>query len=374
MTHSTKLAPFKIPATELHAFGEFSLPQAPHVTVFERIDAIPQQFFRVQRNLTQLENLVTQITVPFEFMLFVGKLSVGYYLQVGIIGEENYPTSVVSAYASGQSDDNHQVKIVYGRRWLIEESTPSSEVLQTALLAVQKAREHELREKLSIIFNTQEQQGTPFNSHQDAPLMRHVKRELQSRLSETISDQVSRLRFDGHRFSVTRTTPVSPTQTAFELDFDIPAHGRPEFSRRYPEFAHQTLLVVCDPLQANQFLHRVVEAMLTQSQRYTCENTRFSGFPRFGSQINAVSLARFSYQTRRPAEVSAVFHQHFKRMSQQVDGDKVPSINANELGAQQRAKLALSGVQQGHLPYDYEQEKAEAPKTKLSAQSGILSG
>lgn len=356
MTHNTKLKPYKLPSSELHDFGEFSLPEAPAVTVFDRIEAIPQQFFRVQRDLTHLENLVRQISVPFGFILFVGKLSSGFYLQVGIVGEENYPNSVVSAYSASQTEqttNDDYAKLVYGRRWLIEESTPSSEVLQTALLAVQKAREHELREKLAVTFSADGKRGTPFNSHQDAPLMRHVKRELLMSLPEPIETQVARLSFDGIPFSVTQSTEISATLTAVQLTFDVPDTQRANFIKRFPEFEDRSLLVIHDPTQRNQFIHRAIEAMLTRSQRYASEMVTFSGHPRFSTHINAVNLARFSYQTRRPSHVSAEFLRHFKAMSQKVDSDKVPSINANDLGKQQRDSLDAYGVRLGFLPHQY---------------------
>ena len=364
MTHTTKLRPYKIPSSELLEFGEFSLPEAPAVTVFDRIESIPQQFFRVQRNLTQLENLLSQISVPFGFILFADELTNGYVVQIGIVGEENYPNSVVSAYSNrqtGQNSCNDQAKIVYGRRWLIEESTPSSEILQTVLLAVQKAREHELREKLAVVFSNDGKQGTPFNSHQDAPLMRHVKRELRSPLTEALDTQVARLRFDDHAFSIVQETRLSHTRTAIELALNIPCHRQSEFTKRFPEFEDRSLLVVCDPTQTNQLLHRIIEAMLAKSHRYASETITFSGFARFSNQINPVDLARFSYQTRRPAKVSTEFRRHFKRMSEQVDGDKVPSINANHLGAQQRALLDASGVRQGFLPHQYKPRKPNQP-------------
>lgn len=58
---------------------------------------------------------------------------------------------VFSQLANNQSGNTNTSteqakKIVYGCRWMLEPTMPISEVVQTVLLAVKKAREHELRE------------------------------------------------------------------------------------------------------------------------------------------------------------------------------------------------------------------------------------
>lgn len=62
------------------------------------------------------------------------------YVQIGLIGRENYERGPAV----------RRRKLVYGRKWRLDADTPSSEILQTMYLAIQKAREHEVRELLTV--------------------------------------------------------------------------------------------------------------------------------------------------------------------------------------------------------------------------------
>ena len=201
---------FKAPSKSIHndysgnKYGETPLPYAPKINLTYSFSAknqhlndmsssnvnsinedhqeiIPQQYLDVNRSLKSVENILAKISLPDDYLLFAGQHESVIFLQVGIIGYENYPEN---------KEQKESKKIVYGRRWMLEPTTPTSEVVQTAYLAVKKAREHELREH--VFFTTlsttltaqgnlesqkdtvqkrQNHRTTPFNSHMDLPVM-----------------------------------------------------------------------------------------------------------------------------------------------------------------------------------------------------------
>lgn len=160
--------------------GEAVLPEAPSIILTDKktgkqTTAIPQQFFHYHRTRANLESIITNIAFEENFLLFVHEENNNLFLQVGIIGLENYPKKTKQEYAqtAKQMQTSAPPKIVYGRRWFIEPFMPTSEVIQTAFIALKKAREHELREFFHL---TVERDGvsyrtTPFNTHMDLPLM-----------------------------------------------------------------------------------------------------------------------------------------------------------------------------------------------------------
>ncbi len=112
-------------------FGETALPYAPVIAASSGRCVTPQQFLEVNRTLASVEAILACVQVPENFLLFAGQEQGLVYLLCAVIGHENYIT---------RPEQRNELKIVYGRRWLLEPSTPTSEVVQTALLAVKKAR------------------------------------------------------------------------------------------------------------------------------------------------------------------------------------------------------------------------------------------
>lgn len=149
---------------KFNAFGEAALQNAPTICLKNGKIAVPQQFLHYQRTRKNVENIISKIRFSINFPLFVHEENNCLFLQVGIVGHENYTTDTAIQV---------RPKIVYGRRWYIEPHTPTSEVVQTAYLAIQKAREHELREyvRLSVTVDKKTHLTTPFNTHMDLPLM-----------------------------------------------------------------------------------------------------------------------------------------------------------------------------------------------------------
>ena len=186
--------------TRENDFGETPLAYAPTVRMSNGKEAVPQQYLDVNRTLSNLSSVLTHISVPTDYQLFAGEEGSCLYLIVGVIGKENYPRSA----EAGQMD-----KMVYGRRWLIEPTTPTSEIIQTALLAIKKVREHEVRELLTVRINQGSRVTTPFNCHLDLPLMAGSKPSFAAAQAIDVDSQLIDLNFAGYSFSVTQRVQLA---------------------------------------------------------------------------------------------------------------------------------------------------------------------
>lgn len=328
-------------------FGETPLAYSPRVSVVSGACAVPQQYLSVERTLANLERVLAEIRVPPGFQLFAGQEGDILFLEVGIIGEENYPL---------HADFSTQPKIVYGRRWLIEATTPTSEVVQTALLAVKKAREHELREKFKL---SSEQAGwaTPFNCHQDLPLMAAQQRAFETPHSsflneEQLSHLLAHVTVGQFGFRIDRCTPLAGG-FIFELApylISTKLQGTASSANDFPELLSGKLIVTCEQKTEAQFLHQLFSACLARSDRYVDEHFSFSGFHRFSHSISPVVIAQFSRMTRKLKPDDDRFNKVFEDMSYRVDSAKAPTLNAGVLGEQQRAFIKRQPTLTGYLP------------------------
>lgn len=340
-TLKERLVPIKIDPDYVVDYGERALPFAPTVCALGKAVVVPQQFMSVSRSLSQLEAILEQIETIDGYLLFAGEIGGSLYLQVGIIGQENYPTGKLT-------DGAHGSKIVYGRRWLIEESTPTSEVIQTALLAVQKAREHELREKLSIEFDGAGHRATPFNSHQDAPLMARVKPIVTCANQDSIEQTMSKVRFDERQLILVDVELIDETLRLIRLRLEPEENSARSVG--FPEFDNQDIIVCFNQTHSNVLLHAVTEQLIALSNRFIAEHFRFEGFNRFSHRLNPIAVAKFSYDTRRPLSISRSFAPYFSSMSYHVDSRKAPRFNSGKLGQYQVKQLDVHRVQLGFLP------------------------
>jgi hypothetical protein len=132
-----------------------------------------QHYLSYQHSLQSVEQLLLDIDFDPRYPIFVSqadadlsaKTGSGLYVQVGIVGVDNY-----------KSSDNGQEKLVYGRKWRVEPQLPSSEIIQTIFLALKKAREHEIRELFRL--EHKDKMTTPLNNHHDFPLLTNSRDRL----------------------------------------------------------------------------------------------------------------------------------------------------------------------------------------------------
>ena len=158
--------------------GESPIKNAPLVPLSNGESCIPQHYLLYQHDRVSVEKVVLDIEYSDDYPIFVGEAKQGIYIQVGIISRDNYP-----AKQDQNPEDTHLVKaikgkhsankLVYGRKWRVEPSLPTSEIIQTVFLALKTAKEHEIRELFRLKSN--QSVTTPFNNHHDLPVLARLK-------------------------------------------------------------------------------------------------------------------------------------------------------------------------------------------------------
>ena len=350
--------PVKFSELKSNIYGETPLPFAPYISLTGQQFVVPQQFLNVNRDLKSVEAILSKITFDDDYLLFVNEIDGGLFLQVGIIGVENYPRN---------EEQKYQNKIVYGRRWFIEPTTPTSEVIQTAFLAIKKAREHELRENI-IFTNDKGIKTTPFNTHMDLPLLVANQESVisnnsndqlsdKTEITETINTVLKQVTINKHCPSLVAVHQIDDTRVLVDLSLmDTSSNSH------FPELEGVTLSIFCEDFTVRTFLHELMNELVKRSDRYIEECFSFDGFNRFSQNVCPLKLAEFSNATRKIHNVDSRFEKHFRQMSYEVDASKAPYFSSGELGKKQRMMIDQSGVQNGYLPL--EQGKA-ADSVKL---------
>jgi len=339
---------FIIPKNDLHqnknqsSLGESPLPFAPHITMQNNQSIVPQQYLDVTRTVDNIERILNKIEFHEHYLLFAGRLNSALYIQVGIIGTENYPNN---------KQQSNEVKIVYGRRWLIEPTTPTSEVVQTALLAIKKAREHELREKFVLkIYNQlnkqQTQKTTPFNSHMDLPLMVGNSKTLTTPSNNNIRELVKQIHFSSLSVQLDKITTLNNGSCLIEAT--LASTTIPD--KHFTELTDKKISFLIEDQSQQRFLHGLMSELIRCSDSYIEENFTYDGFARFSQNVNPIKIAEFSYKTRNIDNIDKRFENYFKDMSYRVDSSKAPNYASGELGEKQRTAVIKNQVSAGHMP------------------------
>ena len=319
------------PHNAANEYGEVALPFAPSVKMQNGETVVPQQYLDVVRTLENLEAVLARLSVPEHFQLFAGQEGPVLFLIVAIVGKENYPQT---------ADLADQSKIVYGRRWLIEKTTPTSEVVQTALLAIKKIREHELREKVTLTINQGTNVTTPFNNHLDLPLFVGNADNFLAQHQISIIEQCKHIKLDGLTIQL-KSEHLIADQMLLELELVGEAD-------HFQDLRNTTVvLAITDP---QEFPHALMQALISLSDRMIEESFAFEGCPRFSRRYDIYELARFSYETRNIKSDDPRFESAFKDMSYRVDAAKAPQISVNKLGEQQREFIRNYPSLGGYLP------------------------
>lgn len=329
-----------------NAYGEQPLKGAPCVLVADGVAAVPQQFLQVTRSLENIEAILAGIDFNPNYPLFAGVEGQFFYVQVGVIGSENYLGGESGSYG-GQLGS----KIVYGRKWLIESSTPTSEVVQTVLLALKKAREHELREHLCFYSKNGVQRATPFNTHIDLPLLAHVAATSGSTLRNSadatsfadLAQFLERVRFSGAVFELDSLLPIDPTTSIATLRLKA-------VNPLFPEFEQANVRVMFAAGNTGHFLHALMEALIQCSDHYVQENFTFKGFARFSRGVCPTQLAKFSIDTRKVGPLSRDCSAAFIKMNTLIDARRAPRLNQHALGLKQLTQIKQFSSLEGYLP------------------------
>lgn len=322
------------------------MANAPFVPLNEQSGCIPQHYLEYNHTLSSVENIVLNIQFDDMFPLFVSEDQNGLYLQVGIIGKDNYLPE------GNQRED----KIVYGRRWRVEPQLPTSEIIQTAFLAFQKAREHEIRERLR--FHNNERTTTPFNTHHDLPLMaQHASRfrlqqEGQSdHIPQQLEYYLSSVTYDRSTISL---HSVERRHNGKWL-VDLMLH-RSELTS-LPELGNNDepnpcITLMLNSICLNELLHGLMDTFLAWSNQYVEEHFRFQDFARFSRQNSIAAIGELSYLTRQRENDRQLdsFTHIFTTSNYETDKTRVPVLGDSPLSRKLKAQLIKWNVKRGILP------------------------
>ncbi len=319
--------------SDLLNLGEYHLPKVPVVTLGNGATCTPQHYFGFDHSLDSVEALLNCIEFSADYPVFVSTDQGGLYLQVGVVGVDNYDRDVAIKTR----------KIVYGRKWRVEPNLPTSEIIQTVFLAIKKAREHELRELFTLVDTFTHKTSTPFNCHQDLPLMAthsDLFREGFSHQFDIASVQtlLASLAVGGRPIHL---SGFQKRPNNYLLDVTLSkTSGSDHQANGFSELEGAQISLILNHGSLNELLYQLMDEVLKLSDRFVEEHFLYKGFARFSRQQDIVSLARFSVNTRH---ISAT---HFDERGQEalrvhnclVDESRVPVI-FNE--AQKRRLLAV---------------------------------
>jgi len=322
--------------------AETPMPLAPCIELDNGMRCIPQHYLQYRQTVETVSEILHDIGALEDILLFCGDDAHGLYLQVGVIGPDNY----------NRAQDRPQ-RMVYGRKWRIEHYTPTSEVIQTALLAVKKACEHEVRELFTIDDADSGKVGTPFTTHVDLPLMaRYPELVLSSGDDDApCGEWLQGVCFAGRALCVQDKAVRGNGSIVLDLSLGGLVHAH-KAHRRYGDDPLELTLVLTAWDQAS-LLHAVMNALIQHSDRLVDEQFSYRGLVRFSRAVNPVHVSRLSLATRTRGLPHGDFEPVRKRINFDIDVQRAPSLGAGRLAERNRQALAALGRLGGHMPHDW---------------------
>ncbi|MGL1921118.1 MAG: hypothetical protein OCD03_08825 [Hyphomicrobiales bacterium] len=321
--------------------GETPIKNAPVIGLSNGEQCIPQHYLKYKHTRKTAESIICDVEYSDEFPIFVCEDATGIYLQVGIIGHDNYGTQAHRA----------QPKITYGRKWRLEPQLPTSEIIQTTLLAVKCAREHEVRELLR--FHQNGSSTTPFNNHHDLPLICQNVDLVEHNSHADDEFDLSDIRYDHARFELTEIEEVSSDKWLVELRI------YPDAKTSLPEIYTRKLHLLLDRLDMNEIYYALMAELIKLSDRHVDENFLYKKAARFSRNNSILAVANLSTTIRRkPQNIAHKFDEDFSELNYETDKTRVPTLYNGKLGQKINARLnqfeALTGilptVDQGAMP------------------------
>jgi len=330
----------------LHA-GETAINHAPYIALDNNTQCIPQHYLRYQHNLASVEKLVQEIEYHAQYPIFVCQDETGLYLQIGIIGYDNYQAI----------DEQSSFKIVYGRKWRIEPQLPSSEIIQTAFLAIKTAREHEIRELFTLTQNNKT--STPFNNHHDLPLLSHAinqnkKSQIDSFNLDTLEALLKRIQYDQGSFSIIGIEPrklqsaSTPSLDQYLVDLSFNASE----GTRLAEISSKPFTLLLSKPDINLFFFELMQHLIQLSNRQVDEHFKFRGVTRFSWGNDIEQIAQLSIQTRdkQISSKNLFLANELAHNNYETDKTRVPQITNSAFGSSLKQRLTNFKNLQGLLP------------------------
>ncbi|MEJ2795701.1 hypothetical protein WAE56_20045 [Iodobacter sp. LRB] len=326
---------------------ETLMPLAPSVILSNGRPHVPQHYVQYRHSITSVAQLISEIEFDTHTPLFAAEDAGGMYLQVGLIGRENY-------------DRSHTIrpqKLVYGRKWRIDRDTPSSEIIQTAFLAIKKAREHELRELLTFR-KAAGQVSAPFSSHQDLALMAqnpelvHAPKTVET--AEALRSCLLQWQFAQRPIEVLHIEQRH-NQTIL-LDIRL---GEPPLARKieadFPEFDGLELTLLLQNSSASELLYALMDALIAHSDHWVARHFTYQGLHRFSRKLDPQRIAGLSISTRpyQRDMQNKPFEAIFRLSNYAVDAGRAPDLGSGPLADKNRQLISRFEPLAGHLPSGY---------------------
>jgi len=338
--------------------GEFSSENAPKAKLDNGNFCIPQHYLKYRHTLASVEELILKISYCDRYPIFVSEDNQGIYLQVGIIGADNYQGNNYESHATGhnnkKSNDgvsgikDRNLKIMYGRKWRVEPKLPSAEIIQTAFLAIKKVREHEVRELFRLkAFN---KTTTPLNCHHDVTMLINSQ-EIKSKKTEiswlALQQELDNLRYEQATFKVVNVEKRKEKYWILELKVSIDSVSHLD------ELAHEQLIVLLlNKLTFNEVCYQLMAELIRLSDRHVDENFMFSQVARFSQENDIKAIAKISANTRElhKSVEKKDFEKAWRKENYQVDLTRVPQLNTSVFSERIRNILNSFNDIEGILP------------------------
>ncbi|MCJ8300562.1 MAG: hypothetical protein MJK13_16740 [Pseudomonadales bacterium] len=315
--------PASQPALGELQLGESAIKHAPQIKLSNGESCVPQHYLLYSHCRASVEKIVLDIEYSDNYPIFVAKDKGGVYLQIGIIGVDNYPGK----------DSTLANKLVYGRKWRVEPVLPTSEVIQTVFLALKTAREHEVRELFS--FCRDDKTTTPFNNHHDLPVLARLAKLLKKmpvkNCSQTeLQDVLAQLRYDHAKLHLLELQQRS--NGSWLIDISIV----PTAATQLVELVHKSdpviVSILLPTLSANQLYYQLMDSFIKLSEQHIENNFSYRGFKRFCRDIDVLKISDLSLQLRqKPALTEQLFIKNFKQANYSTDKTRVPSMATGAL-------------------------------------------
>lgn len=332
--------------------GEVAMPHAPKVVLANGHCFIPQHYLRYQHTAQTIQHIISDIDYERHVLLFAAEDDSGMYIQVGLVGRENYD----------RTQHIRPQKLVYGRKWRINRDTPTSEIIQTAFLAIKKAREHEVRELLTIIDAQTRKMSTPFSNHHDLPLLAHNRHVVLSPVAAaqtldmaTVSDFLQGVLFAERRIEVVQVEQRRHGQYLVDLSLGVLPLIRQVEGDMHEYDSLDLTLILKTPTRAT-LLYALMDALIAHSDSHVEAQFSYQQYHRFSRDNDPAQIAALSIASRpyvRDAR-NKLFSTGFQQSNYEVDASRVPHLGTGKLAQKNIMALAAFDNIQGHLPNGYQ--------------------
>lgn len=344
--------------TEFLAYldAERPMPGAPIIQMNDGQSCIPQHFLEYQHDRQSVEQIIDDIEFSKKYPIFVCEDETGIYIQIGIIGHDNY----------GVRTEDTPLKIVYGRKWRVEPNLPSSEIIQTAFLAVKKAREHEIRELLRLTSRISNKKSTPFSGHHDIPFIARKMitkqsmrcTEANNKCKHIIQNMLDHITFDHRHFKLTGLEKRKNGKFILDIKL-LSAAKHHEDQSDLPEFSSIDLDIIVESLDQNTIYHMIMSELVHTGDRYVDEKFTYRGFKRFSWATDVEEIGEISIAMRDKKKIEeSGFNTNFQGVNYEVDSTRVPILHHSPLTEKVIQDIEQFGSLAGQLPRRVQAKRA----------------